>query len=155
VPKLAPLERWARSKDGSIAAATAKLDAMPLSETGKGVAVPFPHADKEAIKSHFSNEQIAQAIARAPTKRVALKGLRSLQHSVRPERVAEYIAHPDVVDEGARHHEHGGPIDVPIIMQFRGQRFAWDGNHRSVAAYLTGEKTIDARLVDLDSLETE
>lgn len=144
------LAKWARSKTRG--EAKEKLHELPISETARGKAVPFPFADKSAYKAKFSNQEINQAIASAPKKRVSLTGLHAIQHSVREERVADYIDHPDEIPEGQRHPEHRGPIDVPVVIQYDGERYIHDGHHRSTAAKLSGEKDIVARFVDLDSV---
>jgi hypothetical protein len=147
------LDKWASARDGSKELAKAKLAKMPVSETNKGVKVPFPFADKAAYKDRFSNSEINAAIESAPHRDVPLDQLHSIQHSVKPERVAQYIDHPDAVPEGAEHPTAKTPIDEPVVVKYGGKLFLHDGHHRSAAALLTGKKSIRARLVDLDSDE--
>lgn len=122
---------------------------LPPSETGHGVAVPFPFRDRSEYKSLHSNREINQRIRSAPIVDIPMKGLFSVQHSVKPKLVSYYIDHGGPM-EGRVHPKTGTPQDYPIILQQNGVRWVYDGNHRTTAAYLRGEKSIQARFVNFD-----
>lgn len=143
------LAAWARAQTTQSDAYKA-LDNLPESETLRGAAVPFPYADKTAYKSQHTNREINRAIENAPVERVPLNELHAIQHSVKADRVAQYIAHPDAVPAGTRDPKHGGLIDKPIVVVSGGVLYLHDGHHRATAAKLRGEQTIEARVADLD-----
>lgn len=154
--ELSALAAWVRRRSGDVDRAKEKIDALPPSETHKGRRlVPFPFAIVDTVKAKYSNEQINAAIDKAPIKSITLKGLHSFQHSVRPERVAQYIEHPNLIPKGQTHAKHGGIVDAPIVVIVDKQRYVWDGNHRLTADYLEGASTASVRLVDLDAVENE
>jgi hypothetical protein len=121
---------------------------MPESETGKGKAVPFPYRDKGAYKASHTNKEINAAIKGASVEQVPLAGLHAIQHSVRADQVAWCIRHPRGVRGGARG-PHGGPVDLPIVVEFEGVRYIHDGHHRLVALRLEGVRSARVRLVRL------
>lgn len=147
------LATWVHARSPARDEAKRKLAALPLAKNGKGKAVPFPFADKQVYKKDFSNQEIKDAIASAPERTIPLDGIYSIQHSVQAPRVARYIDHPHVIPEGQRHPSHRGPIDHPIVIQYKGVRFAHDGNHRLTAAKLSGARSAVVRFVDLDRVE--
>jgi hypothetical protein len=143
------LASWAHVRDPATEDAKRRLAELPESETDHGKRVPWPVADKSAIKSHFSNTEINTAIRKAPKKTVSLEGLHAIQHSVKAKHVADYIDHPNLMPEDAQHNAAKVPVDVPTIIRYAGKSFLWDGHHRSVAQWLLGAKSIEARVVDL------
>lgn len=148
----AALSLFARAHDPEIDEAIKRLDALPLSSTGHGSAVPWPVVDKKIYKDHFSNIELNQAIENAPVRVIPLKDLHAIQHSVKPRQVANYIKHPNQIPQGQRHPEHGGLVDIPIVMQYKNRRYIHDGHHRLTAAHLMGERHHVARLVNLDTM---
>lgn len=139
---------WAETKAQRVRAERA-LARLPLSETGNGAQVPFPFVDRKGIKGAFTNAQINAAIRKASVERVPLEGLKSIQHSVKPARVRQYLANPAMRPPGDENAASRTPVDHPIVIEHAGERLLWDGNHRTTAAYLTGAKDIEARLVKL------
>jgi hypothetical protein len=142
-------DAWAARRK-SMDEAERRLAQMPVSSTRRGAAVPFPFVDRKVIHDAHTNEEINAAIAAAPVVDVPLRGLYSIQHSVKPDRVDQYIKDPGMRPPGDVHDTARTPTDHPIIVQQGGKKYIWDGNHRSTASYLRGEKTIKARLVDFD-----
>jgi hypothetical protein len=145
------LDVWVRAK-GVKDEAKERLERLPASKTGKGVRVPFPYVSRDSYKRDFTNEQLNSFIASAPKKKVQLSTLHAIQHSVQPERLEEYIDHPGVVPEGAKHPVAQTPIDRPVIIHYKGVNLIHDGHHRSSASLLSGEKSIEVRYVDLDKV---
>jgi hypothetical protein len=147
------LKDWAQAKNPKEQAARHQahqaLREMPVSETGHGVAVPFPFIDRSIYKAHVSNREMNHRIRLAPHVEIPLKGLMSIQHSVKPRLVDYYIDNPGP-DPTRVHPKTGTPTDVPIIVQIGGKMLLYDGNHRTTAAWLRGEKQIVARFVNLD-----
>jgi hypothetical protein len=145
------LGAWVRAK-GKVEDAVDRLHQLPPSKSGKGVRVPFPYVSRDSYKSQFSNEEINHLIVSAPRKSVPLSTLHAIQHSVRADRVKEYIKYPEVVPEGAKHALAHTPVDVPIVIHHNGVNLLHDGHHRATASQLSGEKTIEARYIDLDAV---
>src|SRR5277367_6686128 len=85
------LGSWVTRRDPDRGNAQDKLAHLPLSETLHGKAVPFPFADKHAYKKHFSNQQINAAIESASKVDVPLDDLHAIQHSIKDDRVSEYL----------------------------------------------------------------
>lgn len=138
---------WAERKVGT-AGALARLHDMP--DAAHGASVPFSFADKSTYKSEFSNKQINKAInAPAPIETVKLTELHSIQHSVAPARVKQYIVNPALVPSGARSDKHHGLVDYPIVIEFRGVKYIHDGHHRLTALWLRGKSTAQVRFVKL------
>jgi hypothetical protein len=112
---------------------------------------PFPFLDKQAYKDKHSNEEIHAAIEHAPVVEVPLDTLASIQHTVTPHTVAEYIRTGCFVPPGTRSPKHGGLIDHPIVIQQDGIRYVHDGNNRCTAAALLGATRWPVRFVDFDA----
>ena len=143
---------WAQSNDPKTESAKRRIESLPLSKTGHGKKVPFPYASRTAYKDIFTNEEINHAINSAPVKIIRIAGLHAIQHSVRGDRVEEYIKHPNLLEEGQRSPKHKGLIDLPIVVQYRGIRYIHDGHHRTTAEWALGHNKVEARFVDLDHL---
>jgi hypothetical protein len=143
------LAAWADRK-AATGDAEERLARLPTSSTKKGAAVPFPFVDRKVIHDAHTDSEINARISKAPVVDVPLKGLRSIQHSVKPDRVHQYLEDPGLRPPGDVHSKAGTPVDHPIVIVQGGQRILWDGNHRSTASYLRGDKTIRARVVDFD-----
>ncbi len=142
------LADWSRARE-SRESAKSKLDELPSSVTNHGVSVPFKVGNKKAYKSKHSNREINLAIESAPIRVVPLDRIVAIQHSVKPEKVEEYINNP-VVPAGRRDRHHGGLTDFPIVIQQDGVLYAHDGHHRLTAAKLNGDTSSPARFVDFD-----
>jgi hypothetical protein len=140
---------WAKSR-AALARAKRHLAALPESSTGHGAAVPFPVADRKKYRAGHDNKTVNAAIAKAPVERVPLAGLHAIQHSVKPERVLQYLEDPHQAALGQKHPRAGTPTDYPIVVQQGGERYVHDGHHRATAQWLLGKRTVEARLVDLD-----
>jgi hypothetical protein len=146
------LSKWAYARDPKVGKAKLRAVAMPESPTKHGKLVPFPYKDaKQTYLKDFSNKEINAAIEAAPIRRISLKGLHAIQHSVTVDRLEDYIAHPDIVPPGQRHPEHRGKVDVPIVVQYKRVRYVHDGHHRLTAKLLTGETHDDVRFANLDA----
>jgi hypothetical protein len=141
---------WASQKSG-LKRAERKLAELPESETKHGAAVPWPYADRSAYKGKHTNQEINARIKKAPIVRVPLKHLHAIQHSVKPERVDQYLRDPGQKPLGAKHSKAGTPIDHPIVIKEKGRLYIHDGHHRLTADYLQGKRDADARLIDFDA----
>lgn len=128
-----------------------KLASLPTSSTKRGAAVPFPFADRKVIHDAHSNEEINRRISESGVRDVELSSLHAIQHSVKPNRVDQYLKDPGMRPPGELHEKANTPVDHPIVIRQGGKNYCWDGHHRSTASYLRGDKTIKARFVDFDS----
>lgn len=144
--------RWAAATDTGVGRARAMLDLLPPSETGHGLAVPFPFKDRTGYQAGRDNKQINAAIERAPIVTVPLAGLYAIQHSIRESKVLYHLEHPR--SPGALHPDAGTPVDRPIVVQAGGVRYIHDGHHRLSADKLRGMQSAKVRLVDLDKEQT-
>ncbi len=108
----------------------------------------LPYTDRVAYKQDFTDREINDAIRKAAIETIPIQGLRAIQHSVRPERVRQYIDNPNL--SAGEKSEAGTPADVPVVVQYQGNRYIHDGHHRIVAAKLLGDHAIKARLAKLD-----
>ena len=146
------ISQWAE-RDPKMRRALSALAQLPRVKHGAQVPPPLIPGDKD--RYHAACEQaghpghLAPEIAKAPIIEVVLGPFRCVQHSVNPDRVAQYLHKPNLVPKGARG-EHGGLIDLPIIVKAGGSVWCHDGTHRLSAAVLHGDKTIRVRYVDLD-----
>ena len=146
------LKSWAKSQPESTPEklAIAKLGKMEATCAGK-VLIPFPIRDREVYEKAFGNKTINAAIAKSPVQAVPLDGLHGIQTSVNRDEVKDFIKDPNSVPRGKMSPRHGGPIDYPVVIQYRGERLIHDGHHRLTAALLRGEKTAMVRLTKLDA----
>ena len=147
--------KWAGG-DASERRALSRLKALPRVRHGVALPPPLVPGGKDeyhaaCAKAGFPGH-LAPEIKNAPVVDVVIGPYRSVQHSVNPDRCAQYIHKPDLQPPGAVG-VHGGPIDQPIIVKAGGVPYVHDGNHRIAAAVLRGERTFKARYVDLDTLK--
>jgi hypothetical protein len=150
------LGTWARKVDGSLSVAMQRLKALPEVEHGvepsmftignKGTY----HAARERAGFHG---HLSKEIREAPIKTIPLAGLITIQRSVSPERVEQYLQNPEMRPaerRGETSETHGGPIDYPVVVQVAGKRYIHDGHHRLVAAKLSGDSSAPVRFLNLD-----
>lgn len=147
------LASWTHARSPAKQEAKDKIERAPMSSTTHGKAVPLPFADKNEYKKDFSNQEINQAIANAPKRSIPIEGIHAIQHSVKDDRVKEYIDYPHVIPEGQRHPVHRGIVDVPIVIHYKGKKYLHDGHHRTTAEMLLGKKEVLGRWVDLDNVK--
>jgi hypothetical protein len=146
------------TKDVAAWARRAKLDsskvnrgiALLRAQPGARVAIPLRYLDPAEIRAKFSEERIQELIKAAPVETVSYAGMRTIQHTTKSNRLESYVKKPDLIPKGARS-PGGWPIDLPIVMRWRGELVLWDGNHRTTSAILSGEGKGRARVVDLDA----
>jgi hypothetical protein len=147
------LGSWADSSSRagrSVEQAISLLRAIP---GGPKISNPIRYAGQSPIQADHSNEEINALIARAPIRKVAISSLvTGQQHSVKRNRVESYIRKPNLIPEGAHSSVHGGPIDRPIVIEYLGKRWLWDGHHRVMAETLLGARLVAVRYVDLDGV---
>ena len=129
--------------------ALVELGRLPDSETGHGAAVPFPFVDRGTYHQGLGNKEINRAIREAPVAEVPLDGLKAIQHSVKKDRVAQYIENPHIMKPGELNPESKTPIDYPVVMERDGVRYIHDGHHRLTAEKLQGKQVGKVRLVKL------
>lgn len=145
---------WAQSKTIKTKQALRDLEdrsKYPDAENKKGMKVPLPYVDRDkAYKAHVADGEMKERIKKAPVTDVPIAGLHAIQHSVKRHRVKRYLEHPELQPDGKTSKEHGGPTDLPIVVQRKGLRVVFDGHHRTTAAILRGADQVRARFVDLD-----
>jgi hypothetical protein len=127
------------------------LRAMP---GGPNIQIPFRCDPSLKVKIHeaISNEDLNRLIDAAPIKVIPLSTIVGVtQHTVNAARVAQHLLDFGLVGKGETHPEHGGIVDVPIVIRFEDQNCCWDGHHRSTAEALLGGRRIKARYIDLDT----
>ena len=144
-----PLSSWALTR----ATPQASVLLAP-SERHEGAAEhPFPVADRAGYKAAvgLSNGELNERIRQAPVVSIPVAGLVAIQHTVRPERVQQYL------DDPMRVPAPGGPVptDVPIVVKVDGVKHIHDGHHRSASHVLRGDANMRARYVDLDAERAE
>jgi len=147
------LEGWATKESGGTKRkALRRLERLPTSETGRGAAVPFPHAERlwRAVTTEAERKKL---IEDAPIEDVELDKLHATQHSVVRSNVERYIkdpgAKPSAMGPSNRHARHGGKVDFPIVFVVDGQWLIYDGHHRLTAHKLQGDEFARARVVRL------
>jgi hypothetical protein len=152
------LAEWAkRQTDPSIKTALAKLWALP--EVEHGVEPPFAVGNKGTYhQGHMGPDgktrHLSKEIRSAPVIQITMAGLRTIQHSVNPQRVEQYLRDPDMrpaQNRGKTSDGHGGPVDYPIVVQQGGVRYIHDGHHRLTADKLKGDTYAWVRFVNLDA----
>lgn len=148
------LAAWARPKEtSSLAPALSRLERLPAARHGVTPPAPLVVGSKDDYHAACARVghpgHLSEEIARAPIVDVPLRGIHTIQRSVNPDRVAQYLRDPGLTPPDAVG-KHGGPVGVPIIVRAEGVLHAHDGHHRLSAAALRGETKIRARFVDLD-----
>lgn len=111
--------------------------------------VPFEVVDRDEYKAMIKGKGIFKRAENVEPTEVSLKGLKTPQKTVNDERVTHYYDGASI-PQGTRAPGHGGLIDCPVFVLKNGVHTIHDGNTRSTAAVLRGEKTIKARVVVLD-----
>lgn len=111
---------------------------------------PFRTIDREEYLRQIQGSGVFKRSETAPIEDVKLAGLHSPQRTINAERLSAHLADPALVPSGARGAGHGGIIDLPTVVRLGGRDTLHDGNHRASAAFLRGQKSIKARVVDLD-----
>jgi hypothetical protein len=105
---------------------------------------PIPEPDRQDALDRFSHkvpEQLGRRL-RAGEVDVSIESLIATQKGVDLDHVNDLLS-------GAEKREAGNAIDV---LRVGGKNFIWDGHHASEAARLRGDKSIRARLLDLDTI---
>lgn len=125
------------------------LSAIP----GAGAAIPVQlrFIDRAGYQAVIGNREMNARIDAAPIRSVPVASLVAIQHTVNRARVAEYIENPKLVRKGTKHDEHGGVVDLPIVVRCKGTNYLFDGHHRLTAQQMRGAREIKARYVDLDA----
>jgi hypothetical protein len=129
--------------------ALALLNSIP---GGPNIQVPLRYDGelKAKIDAAYPTGILNALIDKAPIRSVPIDSLVTVtQHTVNRDRVAQHLKNFGLVGKGQRHEDHGGIVDVPIVIAFQGQHALWDGNHRTMAETLLGGRRIKARYVDL------
>ena len=147
-----PLASWVHSRDPKVAKAKTLVENLPESPTKHGKEVPLPYMDpKQGYLKAFTSKEINEAIEKAPIKKIKIADLHAIQHSVKDHRVEEYLDHPSIIPKGTRSPKHGGLVDYPIVIQYKGIKALHDGHHRTTGEMAMGAKYIDARFVNFDA----
>lgn len=144
------LAAWVERKDPKIQKAMEKIASLKDTDKNHRVRSPFPWTDRAPIKEEFDGEQIKDAIEIASKVNVPIKSIVTVQHSVDPLHVAAYVLNPSDKSKPA---PSGVPVDLPIVLKYKGQLLLWDGNHRTTAHWSLGDKTVKARVADLDAIK--
>ncbi len=112
--------------------------------------VPFPRIDAGEYKKLVRGKRISERAEKAPVRPVPLAELTAIQRTVNLERLEQHARDPKLNRPGLRSPGHGGLVDLPIVVRQGGKSFLHDGHHRSVGALLRGERSVRARVVDLE-----
>lgn len=145
------LASWSKASS-STTSALHRLESLPPVKHGVTPPSPLVVGDKDryheaCVRAGYPGH-LAPEIKDAPIQSVPLTGVRTIQRSVNPERVLQYLRDPST--KPVARNGHNGPVDVPIVVQAGGVRWLHDGHHRCAAAILRGEPSVRARFVDLD-----
>lgn len=111
---------------------------------------PFRTLEREDYLRQIRGAGIFKRAETAPVEDVTLAGLHSPQRTINAERLNAHLANPALVPSGTRGAGHGGIVDMATVVRVNGVDVLHDGNHRATANYLRGQKSIKARVVDLD-----
>jgi len=111
---------------------------------------PFAVVDRTAYLQQIKGAGIFKRADDAPVEDVPLAHLRAVQRTVGADRLAQHVDYPGLIPKGERGEKHGGPVDLPVVVRTGGMDIIHDGTHRSTAAFLRGQPTVRARVVDLD-----
>lgn len=141
------LRAWAVSRSDPSAARTVGLEPGRLPGTA---VVPFPKVEHEEYRKMIRGAGIPKRVETAPVEDVPLASLTSAQRTVNLERLEQHLEDPRLARRGSRAPSTGMLRDKPVVVRIGGRSYIHDGNHRSTAALLRGERTIRARVVDLD-----
>jgi hypothetical protein len=126
--------------------ALAKLETKPrLALRQWLISTGLPRASKHT----YGNRVTERQREKATVKDVPIAELHAVQSGVVPEKVAEYIKRPTLIDQPGKRNEHGYLTDMPIVVHYGGKYLVHDGHHRVVAQKLMGAKTVQARVVEL------
>ncbi len=117
---------------------------------GPNVANPMRFVDRDAYQKLIGNRELNALIEAAPIVPMPIANLTAIQHTINLERVAQYIQKPNMRRRGLRDPEHGGLIDLPIVVHVGGMSYLHDGHHRVTAEKLLGARLETVRYVDLD-----
>jgi len=107
--------------------------------SGKSVPAFFPVASQELEDGLRAKGVDASAIAqRAVEETVQVSSLKTFQSDNSKSKLLDMIRHYDEDDQ-----------DRIIVIRYGGDDYVWDGNHRAMAAYLSGERTIQAKVLSV------
>lgn len=137
------------------ARALARLGKLAPSGRQGRVLAPIPVGEDSPYDKVIGHKSLQRRIASAPIQKVPVGRLvTNGQKSVRVDQVAHYISNRGA--SGTRHgRESIHPTDHPIVVRVGGRDVTYDGHHRVTAAILRGDRSIDARYVDLDGKKEE
>jgi hypothetical protein len=141
------LRAWAGAKSSSdIADPTTRL--RPGEKPGT-LRHPFRVIDRADYLAQIKGAGIFKRAETAPIEDVQLARLHGVQKTVNAQRLEEHVANPGLTPKGTRG-EHGGKVDMPTVVRVNGVDAIHDGHHRASSAFLRGQKSMKARVVDLD-----
>ena len=115
--------------------------------------VPFKLVDRSTYRTSIKGAKVRTRANVAEPVAVPLSELHATQERVNAERVAQHLD-GQVYAPGARAPGHGGLVDFPIVVRVNGQLHLHDGHHRAAAAHARGDRTIQARVVDVDAIRS-
>lgn len=111
---------------------------------------PFRVIDRGEYLGMIKGAGIFKRAEDAPIEDVPLAKLHGVQKTVNAQRLDEHVSNPGLVPKGTRGAGHGGLTDLPTVVRVNGVDAIHDGHTRASAAFLRGQKSIKARVVDLD-----
>lgn len=117
---------------------------------GRRIPVPMRIVNRDIYERTLPVVDLNRLIDSAPVKDVPIASLVAIQHTVDKDRVQAYIDNPKLIRRGTKHDNHGGVVDLPIVIHFEGTNYLHDGHHRTTAQKLLGASVIECRYVDLD-----
>jgi SPP1 gp7 family putative phage head morphogenesis protein len=116
----------------------AALDKLAAMKGKKYVQIPLAVDTNE--NAYPNPGQLFEKPENYSIQQVAFQGLKATQEVVDRDRVKWLLEHPD-------HKPEDGEIR---IVKYKGKNYIHDGHHRAIAAYLKGDTTVNARVIEVD-----
>lgn len=146
------LAKWVDRRGRATRSAEAALALLRATPGGPLIAFPYRFVDRRVYEPKFETRDLNAAIDAAPVASVPLASLHGIQHTVARARVEQYVRNPRLQRRGTRSPDHGGLVDLPIVVRYRGVNYVHDGHHRATADFYRGGRLLECRFVDLDAL---
>src|ERR1700685_2723248 len=126
------LAAWAgRDRSEDVRLAQVRLESLPVVRHGVKAPPPLVVDQKERYHEACARAgppgHLSPEIKAAPIEAVPLAGVHTIQGSVNPTRVLQYLRNPGLTPPDAVG-KHGGPVGYPIVVKAGGVRWIHDGH---------------------------